>query len=296
MGKFINPFTDVGFKRIFGQEFSKPLLLDFLNNLLLGERHITDITLNDKEQPGHYDGDRSIIYDIKCMTDTGETIIVEMQNREHPNFKERTVYYASEAIVRQGERGTDWGYDVKAVYLVAFVNFCMEGLKSLFRTDVGLADLRSGEPFSDKLRLIYLQLPCFVKEADACENDFERWIYVLKNMETLNRLPWAAQNSVFQRLAEIAEVGAMTKEERTEYDGALKRYRDTLNVMRGAEMKGRKEGEAKGRAEGEAKGRAEGRADERNAIARKLKAMGLGNDDIAKATGLTTEEVADLVD
>ena len=115
-------------------------------------------------------------------------------------------------------------------------------------------------------------------------------------METLNRLPWAAQNSVFQRLAEIAEVGAMTKEERTEYDGALKRYRDTLNVMRGAEMKGRKEGEAKGRAEGEAKGRAEGRADERNAIARKLKAMGLGNDDIAKATGLTTEEVADLVD
>ena len=103
-------------------------------------------------------------------------------------------------------------------------------------------------------------------------------------METLNRLPWAAQNSVFQRLAEIAEVGAMTKEERTEYDGALKRYRDTLNVMRGAEMKGRKEG------------RAEGRADERNAIARKLKAMGLGNDDIAKATGLTTEEVADLVD
>jgi len=99
-------------------------------------------------------------------------------------------------------------------------------------------------------------------------------------METLNRLPWAAQNSVFQRLAEIAEVGAMTKEERTEYDGALKRYRDTLNVMRGAEMKGRKEG----------------RADERNAIARKLKAMGLGNDDIAKATGLTTEEVADLVD
>ena len=107
-------------------------------------------------------------------------------------------------------------------------------------------------------------------------------------METLNRLPWAAQNSVFQRLAEIAEVGAMTKEERTEYDGALKRYRDTLNVMRGAEMKGRKEGEAKGRAEG--------RADERNAIARKLKAMGLGNDDIAKATGLTTEEVADLVD
>lgn len=102
-------------------------------------------------------------------------------------------------------------------------------------------------------------------------------------METLNRLPWAAQNSVFQRLAEIAEVGAMTKEERTEYDGALKRYRDTLNVMRGAEMKGRKEGEAKGRKEGEAKGRAE--------IAKAMKARGYADNDIIQLTGVSAEEL-----
>ena len=93
-------------------------------------------------------------------------------------------------------------------------------------------------------------------------------------METLNRLPWAAQNSVFQRLAEIAEVSAMTKEERIQYDGALKRYRDMLNTLRGAELKG----EAKGRME----------------TAKNLKAMGLGMDDIVKATGLTAEEVAAL--
>ena len=98
-------------------------------------------------------------------------------------------------------------------------------------------------------------------------------------METLNRLPWAAQNSVFQRLAEIAEVGAMTKEERTEYDGALKRYRDTLNVMRGAEMKDRKEG----RAEGEAKGRAE--------IAKAMKARGYADNDIIQLTGVSAEEL-----
>jgi predicted transposase/invertase (TIGR01784 family) len=102
-------------------------------------------------------------------------------------------------------------------------------------------------------------------------------------METLNRLPWAAQNSVFQRLAEIAEVGAMTKEERTEYDGALKRYRNTLNVMRGAEMKGRKEGEAKGRKEGEAKGRAE--------IAKAMKARGYADNDIIQLTGVSAEEL-----
>lgn len=82
MGKFINPFTDIGFKRIFGQEISKPLLLDFLNNLLKGEKVITNITFLDKEQPSEYRDDRSLIYDVFCETDDNERIIVEMQNRE----------------------------------------------------------------------------------------------------------------------------------------------------------------------------------------------------------------------
>lgn len=92
MGKFINPFTDIGFKIIFGQEFSKPRLLDFLNALLVGERIITDLRFLDKQMPAIYDGDRSPIYDILCETASGEKIIVEMQNREHPNFKERMLY------------------------------------------------------------------------------------------------------------------------------------------------------------------------------------------------------------
>ena len=97
MSKFINPFTDVGFKIIFGQEFSKPRLLDFLNALLEGERSITDLKFLDKEQPAFFDGDKSPIYDILCETATGEKIIVEMQNREHPHFRERMLFYASEA-------------------------------------------------------------------------------------------------------------------------------------------------------------------------------------------------------
>ena len=77
MSKFINPFTDVGFKRIFGQEFSKPILLAFLNSLLENERRIVDIQYLDKEKLGIIDGNRSLIYDILCQTDTGEYIIVE---------------------------------------------------------------------------------------------------------------------------------------------------------------------------------------------------------------------------
>ena len=278
MSRFINPFTDVGFKRIFGQEFSKPQLLDFLNALLSGERNITDISFLDKEQAAMFDGDRSPIYDILCQTQNGEKIIVEMQNREHPNFKERMVYYGAEAIVRQGEKGTDWNYEINAVYVVAFTNFTLTGYSGRLRIDIGLTDFATGDRFADILRLIYLQLPFFNKEAEECENQFERWIYVLKNMETLNRMPWAAQNSVFQRLAEIAEVSAMTKEERMKYDGALKRYRDTLNSLRGAEQKGR------------AEGRAEGRAD----AARNMKAKGFSLEDIIDITGLTAEEIAAL--
>ena len=277
MGKFINPFTDVGFKIIFGQEFSKERLLDFLNTLLVGERSITDLKFLDKEQPAVYDGDRSPIYDILCETVSGEKIIVEMQNREHPNFRERMLYYASESIARQGEKGTGWGYDVKAVYVVAFTNFALTGYAGQLRIDVSLTD-REGRLFSDKLRLICLQMPCFNKEADDCDNHFERWIYILKNMDTLTRMPWAAQNAVFQRLAEVAEVSKLSKEERIKYDHALKRYRDTLNAMTGAELKGRAEGEKL----------------KSLAIARNLKQMGMSDADIASATGLSEKELAEL--
>ena len=279
MGKFVNPFTDVGFKIIFGQEFSKPQLLDFLNTLLENERNITDLTFLDKEQTAIYDGDRSPIYDILCETDGGEKIIVEMQNREHPNFKERMLYYASEAITRQGEMGSVWTYDIKAVYMIAFTNFTLNGFENRLRIDVGLTDLQQGNVFTDKMRMICLQMPCFTKDREECDNHFERWIYILKNMEILDRMPWAAQNAVFQRLADIAEVSKLNKEERLEYDHALKRYRDTMNAMTGAEQKGR----------------AEGRLETLKENARRMKADGMPLELIAKYTDLSISEVETLL-
>ena len=179
MAKYINPFTDVGFKRIFGQELSKPLLLDFLNSLFEGEKHIVNLTFLDKEQPALFEEDRSLIYDIYCETDEGEKIIVEMQNKSQPFFKNRSIYYVSESIARQGERGSAWNYAIDSVYLVAFLNFSPIDFKKQFRTDVVLAEKGTKEQFSDKLRMIFLQLPLFTKEANECENQVERWIYLL---------------------------------------------------------------------------------------------------------------------
>ena len=282
MAKYINPFTDVGFKRIFGQELSKPLLLDFLNSLFEGEKHIVNLTFLDKEQPALFEEDRSLIYDIYCETDEGEKIIVEMQNKSQPYFKNRSIYYVSESIARQGERGSSWNYEIDSVYLVAFLNFSPLDFKKQFRTDVVLAEKDTKEQFSDKLRMIYLQLPLFKKEAEGCENQVERWIYLLKNMETLNRLPWAAQSAVFKKLESIADVGGMTRAERLQYDEALKKYRDTISVFEGVRLEGRMEGNA------------EGRLEEKIAIARNLKSMGMSISDVSKATGLSEEGIKAL--
>ena len=294
MAKFINPFTDVGFKRIFGQEFSKPLLLDFLNSLLEGEKHIVNLTFLDKEQPALYDEDRSLIYDIYCETDEGEHIIVEMQNKSQPYFKSRSIYYISESIARQGERGSSWNYAIDSVYLIAFLNFIPLDFKQQFRTDVVLAEKNTVDQFSDKLRMIYLQLPLFKKEADECENQVERWIYLLKNMETLSRLPWAAQSAVFKKLESIADVGAMSRDERLKYDEALRKYRDTINVFEGVRMDGLMEGRMEGRKEGRMEGRMEGQRSEKMENARKMKTYGLALDMIAEITGLSIEEVRGL--
>ena len=176
-----------------------------------------------------------------------------------------------------------------------------------------------------------MQLPLFDKEADNCDNDFDKWIYVLKNMETLTRLPWAAKSSVFQRLEQIADVASLTKRERMKYDEGLRKYRDTLSVLEGAKQdglaegralgramghaeglaegraegrqeglaEGRQEGLAKGRQEGLAEGRAEGRAEgansEKQDTVNRLLAAGTSIDVIAIATGLSKEEVEKLI-
>ena len=291
MAKFINPFTDVGFKRIFGQEVSKPILLAFLNSLLENERRIVNIQYLDKEKIGLSDGDRSLIYDILCKTDSGEYIIVEMQNRNQPFFKNRAIYYTSRSIVEQGEQGSKWEYEIKAVYLIAFLNFRLHDISDSFRTDVGLMDLKTMKPFSDKIRMIFLQLPYFTKELEECKDVFEKIIYVLKHMEILQRMPFLAQDAVFKRLSEIAEVASLSKEERRQYDESLRHYRDTIAVMHGQYL----EGEAKGRAEGRTEGRTEGRAEGIMEVARKMKAKGHSEKEIEELTGLTREEIYKLL-
>ena len=278
MTKFINPFTDIGFKRIFGKKINKDLLIDFLNALLEGERCVKDISFLDKELLPVFKKDRGVIYDIYCTDENGEQFIVEMQNKEQANFRDRALYYLSQTIARQGEKGAQWQFDLKAVYGVFFMNFKLKGSAHKLRTDIVLADRDTHEIFTDKMRYIFLELPLFDKTEDECENDFERWIYVLKNMETLQRLPFKARNAVFQRLEEIVDIASLTKEERLKYDESIKVYRDNLAVM----------------AFERAEGRAEGERNKQLEIARNLKRMGMKEEAIVEATNLSVEEIKKL--
>jgi len=289
MGKFVNPFTDMGFKLIFGQEVSKPILIEFLNSLLIGECHIKNLSFLDKEQPRTDVENRSLIYDVYCELDNGEHVIVEMQNRSQPYFKNRSIFYASRAITEQGKKGSDWDYEYKAVYVIAFLNFARKDISEEFRCDVTLMDMKKKVPFSDKIRLVYLQLPLFTKEPNDCQDTFERIIYVLKNMDILERMPWLAQDAVFKRLASIAEVAAMSNEERSKYDESLRIYRDTISVMEGQYQEGLEKGIEKGFAKAEEKARKE-----KLESARKLKAMNLTTAQIAEAIGLSPEEIEAL--
>ena len=306
MAKFINPFTDWGFKHIFGREISKGLLISFLNDLFAGEFRIADLKFNNNERQGLTKDGRGVVFDIFCTTDEGKNIIVEMQNRAQEHFIDRALYYTSRAIVEQGKKG-DWDYALMPVYTVCFMNFVDSSLPAgRFRTDIVLADRDTGRAMSDKVRMVYLMLPLFTKEEGDCENDFERWIFVLKNMSTLERMPFLAQNAVFKRLAEISDLTALSKEEQEKYDESIRIMRDTYATMSYARKEGHAEGLAegmekgmeKGIAEGKKQGLAEGRkqglAEGRKqlmSVASKLLRSGMSVEEVCRMTGLPREEI-----
>lgn len=259
MARYINPFTDAGFKRIFGQEVNMDLLLDFLNALIEPEEPFVHVDFLDKEILPHDTDGRRLIYDIHCRTSTGERILVEMQNATQTYFRDRSLYYMASAISNQGEKGRDWKFSLKKVYGVFFLNFVMTDFPELpLKAVASLRFEESQRPFSDKLRMFYITLPLMTKHEEEIETDFERWIYVLKNMETLTEIPFKDYKKIFGRLEEVSNLAALTPQERQRYDASLKVYRDNMAVLEYAETQGHEKGLARGLAEGLAKGLAEG--------------------------------------
>ena len=260
MAQFINPFSDWGFKHIFGREISKDLLICFLNDLFAGEFVIKSLAFGNKEQIGLSKDSREVIFDIYCTTDEGKEIIVEMQNRGQEHFIDRALYYTSRVIVNQGIKG-EWDYDIRPVYTICFMNFIDPLLPfGKFRTDMILADRDNGKMVSDKIRMVYLMLPFFEKTETECETDFERWIFVLKNMNTFERMPFLAKNAVFKKLAEISDLRTLSKKDMDKYEDSIRIMRDAYATYKYAIKTGLEDGRKQGLEEGIAQGIEKGMA------------------------------------
>ncbi|QQS31516.1 MAG: PD-(D/E)XK nuclease family transposase [Sphingobacteriales bacterium] len=243
--KYVNPFTDFGFKKLFGEEPNKDLLLDFLNELLREqEGEIKELIYLKTEHLGAGDTDRRAIFDLYCENERGEKFIVELQKSKQNFFKDRTLYYATFPIQEQAKRA-DWNYELKAVYTVAILDFVFDEDKAeqnKYRYDVKLTDIDTCKVFYDKLTFIYLEMPKFTKGVEELSTRFEKWLYVLKNLNRLERIPDRLRERIFERLFEVAEVAKFSREELLSYEDSLKYYRDLKNSLDTAFEEGKVEG------------------------------------------------------
>jgi predicted transposase/invertase (TIGR01784 family) len=255
--KYINPLTDFGFKHIFKDKES---MLYFLNAILKIKGEITDLTYGDTERTPHSDEERVARFDLYCTLDTGEHIIIEMQNGGQKYFKDRTIYYITSPIQEQAPKGGDknWNYKLTPVYSVNILNFKMKDVKLLYEqqeleemqelhepqeldnpikkeaqyiTRVQFMDIETKQIFSKKVTLMYLELPVFDLEEDQLQTDLEKWTYILKNLPNLTDLPKILDNNVFRRVFHIAAVANLSKQERQEYNNSLKNYIDMYNSI-----------------------------------------------------------------
>ena len=279
--KYINPFTDFGFKKIFGEEASKPLLIDFLNALLPQPTPIVDLAFKNTEQLGQSEADRKAIYDIYCENENGEKFIVELQKARQNYFRERTIFYSTFPIREQGEKSV-WNYNLKAVYCVGILDFTFndyenETEKSEVVHTIKLKN-QHGKTFYEKLTYIYLEMPNFKQEEDQLVTRLDQWLYFIKHLEDFQNIPDIFKDEVFTKAFEKAELAKFGQAELDSYENSLKIYRDLKGVIDTAFDEGKLEGKIEGKME----------------VAKTLKESGVPIDIIGKATGLSETEIEKL--
>ena len=285
--RYINPYTDFGFKKLFGTELNKDLLISFLNALLHDKPEITDLTYMNTEHLGEGIVDRKAVFDVYCRLADGSRIIVEMQKAEQQYFKDRSIYYSTYPICEQAPKGK-WDYRLEDVYTVGILNFTFpdgEYPSDSMIHEIKLKDVEDNHVFYDKLTFVYLEMPKFNKSEDELETMFDKWMFALSNLARLLERPKALQERIFSRLFEQAEVARFTPQERNEYVASKKEYWDSYSVVTTSYNKGRAEGREEERRKN---------VQEKLESARTLKASGVSLEVIVKSLHLTDDEAATL--
>ena len=287
--QYVNILTDFGFKRVFGSEPNKQLLIDFLNTLLPEHHQIQTLSYKSTENLGRTPVDRKAIFDIYCQGANGDRFIVELQKAKQNFFKDRSIFYASFPIQEQALRG-EWNFQLAPVYSIGILDFIFDDHRQ--ETDlihnVELKDQRCAV-FYDKLKFIYIELPKFTKTLDQLSSKQDKWLYLFRHLPDIEGQPRPFQDPVFLQLFEVAEIANFSPAEQDSYQSSLKYYRDLNNVIDTSRGEGRAEGKAEGRAEGKAEGKAERSLE----IARSLLGK-LPLETISETTGLSIAEIEGL--
>ena len=275
--KYINLMVDWSFKRVFGTDVNKDILIEFLK-VIFPQFAITDITYIPTEQLGIMEEDRKAIFDVLCKTEDGKTFLVEMQRGAQEHFFERALYYTSFPIMKQGkkaiakeeEKGKDpWDFSLDGVFFLGVLDFKYEQ-DEMTEHRYQLLETKTLKRMTDKLEFVFVEVAKFNKREDELETDLDKWLYLLKNMSTLLERPAALRDRVFGRLFDVAEYARLDDEERKKYVEAMNTTRDTFNMIAYARKQTSYE------------------------IARRMIDKGLDMDTILDVTGLTKEDIAKI--
>lgn len=282
---YINPFTDFGFKHLFGTEPNKFLLQHFLNELLYQEQgRIVDIQYLNSEHLGNTAPDRKAIFDLYCTNEHGDKFIVELQKTKQKFFKDRSIYYSTFPIREQALKGDEWDFSLTHVYTIAILDFVFDDdlYQDKYRYDVKLTELETGDIFYDKLTFIYLSMPKFKKQLHELETNFDKWLYAFKHLSELEHIPSELSTHILMEFFERAKIANFSPSEYQHYENSLKYYRDLKNSLDTAE----EEGFVKGLLEGEKKAKLE--------TAYNLKLAGMSIEFIQQMTGLSIEDIQQI--
>jgi predicted transposase/invertase (TIGR01784 family) len=286
----MNLKTDFGFKKVFGD---KTLLTAFLKTILFED--IAEIEYLPAEQLGYVKENRKAVYDVYCTTSGGRRFIVEMQASSQPNFAERMLFYMTYPIISQAPKGKvtkkdsdgkevkkPWDYSIEGVYMIAILNFTLfpeDEAQNIVVEHVKLMRQEAKTVFSDKLEFVTIELPKFRKEKKDLLNIQDKWLFSLKNMETLPECPEEFDDEILRKLYEIAKINNLTGEEMETYQKSVMEYDDVILAMDYAEERGEKRGIEIG---------------EKRLVQNCYK-NGMEIDQIIKFTGLTKEEVSAII-
>ncbi len=229
--RYINPFTDFGFKKLFGEDSSKDILIAFLGALLPEQGNIKEINFVANERLGASQTDRKAVFDLYCENDKGEKFIVELQKAKQEFFKDRSLYYATFPVQEQANVG-DWNFKINTVYTICIMDFVFDNENpDLFLRDVRLVDVNTQKVFSEKLRFLYLEMPKFQKKEKELVTNLDKWLFVLNNLYLLDKIPAKIKEKIFLKFFEKAEIAKYTPVERDAYQQSVKVARDFKNVV-----------------------------------------------------------------